>query len=235
MATVRRPSSWPVRKTRMAISPRLVTMSLRTGRSGGVSSGMAAGSFRRGRAAPRLLSDGIRPGTISGKSGGEMPPRRNRAPPMMRYFATCGRGIEPVLAGELRALGARDVAEGRGGVSFAGGKALLYKASLWLRTAVRVLVPVLEATVTSPDELYEAVRGVDWSRYLTPDHTLAVDCNVRDSALTHSRFAALRTKDAICDQFVERRGRRPSVDVEQPMVKLNLHVHKNAAVLSLDS
>ncbi len=154
---------------------------------------------------------------------------------MNRYFATCGRGIEPVLAGELRALGARDVAEGRGGASFAGGKALLYKTNLWLRTAVRVLVPVLEATVTSPDELYEAVRGVDWSRYLTPDHTLAVDCNVRDSALTHSRFAALRTKDAICDQFLERQGRRPSVDVEEPMVKLNLHVYRDAAVLSLDS
>ena len=52
--------------------------------------------------------------------------------------------------------------------------------------------------------LYEAVRSLDWARYLTPDHTLAVDCNVRDSHITHSRYAALRTKDAICDQFVER-------------------------------
>src|SRR6516165_8545739 len=151
------------------------------------------------------------------------------------FFATCARGLEPVLADELRALGAADVATGRGGVAFAGDRALLYQANLWLRTAVRVLRPILEVTVTSPDELYEAVRGLDWSRYLTPEHTLAVDSNVRDSRITHSKYAALRVKDAICDQFVERCGRRPSVDVDEPMIGLNLHIYRNHAVLSLDS
>lgn len=151
------------------------------------------------------------------------------------YFATCARGIEPVLADELRGLGARDVEVGRGGVAFAGPRDLLYRANLWLRTAVRVLMPVLRATVTSPDELYEAVRTIDWSQYLTPDHTLAVDCNVRDSAITHSLFAAQRTKDAICDSFIEREGRRPSVDLERPMLGLNLHIYKDEAILSLDS
>jgi putative N6-adenine-specific DNA methylase len=153
----------------------------------------------------------------------------------IRYFATCGRGIEPVLADELRALGASDVRPDRGGVHFAGDRALLYQANLWLRTAIRVLQPILEVPVTSPDELYQAVRGLDWSRYLTPEHTLAIDCNVRDSHITHSKYAALRTKDAICDQFVERCGRRPSVDVDEPMVGLNLHIYRDEAVLSLDS
>jgi putative N6-adenine-specific DNA methylase len=152
-----------------------------------------------------------------------------------RYFATCGRGIEPVLADELRALRAADVQPGRGGVHFAGDRALLYQANLWLRTAVRVLRPILEVHVESPDELYDAVRGIDWSQWMTPDHTLAVDCNVRDSRITHSKYAALRVKDAICDQFLERAGCRPSVDVETPMIGLNLHVYKNEATLSLDS
>jgi putative N6-adenine-specific DNA methylase len=152
-----------------------------------------------------------------------------------RYFATCGRGIEPVLADELRALGARGVKPGRGGVSFCGDRALLYQANLWLRTAIRVLWPILEADVSSPDELYEAVRSLDWTRYLTPEHTLAVDCNVRDSHITHSQYAALRVKDAICDQFIERCGKRPSVDVAEPMIALNLHIYRNRAVLSLDS
>jgi putative N6-adenine-specific DNA methylase len=154
---------------------------------------------------------------------------------LTRYFATCARGIEPVLADELRSLGASAVEPGRGGAAFAGDRALLYQANLWLRTAIRVLMPVLTAPVSSPDELYDAVRSLDWSRYLTPEHTLAVDCNVRDSQITHSKYAALRTKDAICDQFVERCGRRPSVDVEQPLVPLNLHIYRNEAVLSLDS
>ncbi|OAI46250.1 hypothetical protein AYO44_11755 [Planctomycetaceae bacterium SCGC AG-212-F19] len=154
---------------------------------------------------------------------------------MSSFFATCARGLEPVLADELRALGAADVAPGRGGVGFAGDKALLYRANLWLRTAVRVLQPILQARVASPDELYEAVRTIDWAKYLTPEHTLAVDSNVRDSRITHSKYAALRVKDAICDQFVERCGRRPSVDVETPLVGLNLHIYRDEAVLSLDS
>jgi 23S rRNA (guanine2445-N2)-methyltransferase len=154
---------------------------------------------------------------------------------MTKYFATCARGLEPVLAGELTALGAATVEPGRGGVSFQGDSALLYRACLWLRTAVRVLRPVSEFDVRSPDELYDAVRAVNWNDFLTPDHTLAVDCNVRDSAITHSQYAARRVKDAICDQFRDRTGRRPSVDTEQPMIALNLHISKNHAILSLDS
>jgi 23S rRNA (guanine2445-N2)-methyltransferase len=154
---------------------------------------------------------------------------------MTPYFATCARGLEPLLARELADLGAEAVDPGRGGVRFRGDPATLYRANLWLRTAVRVLRPVLEQEVRSPDELYDAVRAVNWADYLTVDHTLAVDCNVRDSAITHSQYAARRVKDAICDQFRDRTGRRPSVDVERPMVGLNLHIHKDRAVLSLDS
>jgi putative N6-adenine-specific DNA methylase len=152
-----------------------------------------------------------------------------------RYFATCGRGLEPVLADELRQLGAAAVEPARGGVAFVGDVALLYRANLWLRTAIRVLVPILEAEVQSTDELYEAVRGLDWAAYLTPDHTLAVDCNVRDSAITHSQYAARRVKDAICDQFLDKEGRRPSVDTETPLLFFNLHIQRNHMVLSLDS
>ncbi|MBY0513046.1 MAG: RNA methyltransferase [Gemmataceae bacterium] len=154
---------------------------------------------------------------------------------MTGYFATCARGLEPVLARELAGLGAAHVEPGRGGVRFSGDAALLYRANLWLRTAVRVLRPILDADVRSPDELYDAARTVNWADFLSPDHTLAVDCNVRDSAITHSQYASRRVKDAICDQFRERTGVRPSVDPERPMVGLNLHVYRDHATLSLDS
>ncbi|MFO0965845.1 MAG: THUMP domain-containing protein [Gemmataceae bacterium] len=154
---------------------------------------------------------------------------------MATFFATCARGLEPLLADELRALAATDVNEGRGGVHFCGDLATLYRANLWLRTAVRVLRPVRTFPVQSPEELYERVQEIDWSRYLTLEHTIAVDCNVRDSALTHSHYAALKVKDAICDQFVAKTGKRPSVDTENPLLALNLHVYRNEAVLSFDS
>jgi putative N6-adenine-specific DNA methylase len=154
---------------------------------------------------------------------------------MQRFFSTCARGLETVLASELGALKALDITPGRGGVGFAGDQLMLYRANLWLRTAIRVLMPILEFPVGTPDDLYAAVRTVDWSEYMTPEHTLAVDANVRDSQITHSKYAALKVKDAICDQFVANQGCRPSVDVDEPMVGLNLHIYKNEAVLSLDS
>lgn len=154
---------------------------------------------------------------------------------MPKLFATCARGLESVLVDELRALGSPEVVPGRGGVHFLGDLPLLYKANLWLRSAIRVLWPILQATVLSPEELYDAVQTVDWSRYLTPEHTLAVDSNVRDSHITHSKYAALKVKDAICDQFIARCGKRPSVNVDEPMVGLNLHIYRDEAVLSLES
>ncbi|MCE9531762.1 MAG: RNA methyltransferase, partial [Planctomycetes bacterium] len=149
----------------------------------------------------------------------------------MQFFVTCARGLEPILADELYAVGAREVEPGRGGVAFSGDQAVLYKANLWCRTAVRVLQPVLEGDVFSPNELYQAVQTIDWSKYMTPQHTLAVDCNVRDSKITHSLYAALKTKDAICDQFMDKIGRRPSVDTVQPMVGLNLHISRDHFIL----
>ena len=154
---------------------------------------------------------------------------------MIPYFATCARGLEPILANELESLGAANVDTGRGGVNFSGDHAVLYKANLWLRTAVRVLQPILECNVFSTDELYDAVRTIRWDEFMTVDHTLAVDCNVRDSAITHSQYAARRVKDAICDQFRDRTGLRPSVDPERPAIGLNLHISRNRMILSLDS
>ena len=151
------------------------------------------------------------------------------------YFATCARGLETLTAQELETLGAEKVEVGRGGVAFGGDRSHLYLANLWLRTAVRVLRPIMHIHVSSPDDLYQAVREIDWSSFLTPEHTLAVDCNVRDSAITHSKYAALRVKDAICDQFMEKVGRRPTVDVETPLIGLNLHIDQDEAILSLDS
>jgi len=152
-----------------------------------------------------------------------------------RYFATCARGLEAILADELRVLAADEIEPVKGGAHFAGDLALLYRANLWLRTAIRILVPILNAEVRSPEQLYDVVKRYDWSQHMTPEHTLAVDANVRDSALTHSKYAALRVKDAICDQFLQRQRRRPSVDVEAPMVPLNLHIADNFLTLSLDS
>ena len=109
-----------------------------------------------------------------------------------------------------------------------------YRASLWLRTAVRVLVRLERAPTPGPDELYDWIRRIAWEQYMTVDQTLSVDARVWDSNMTHSRFAAFRVKDAICDRFRKRVGSRPDVDPTAADLPLFLHVFKNHATLYRD-
>jgi putative N6-adenine-specific DNA methylase len=158
------------------------------------------------------------------------------APEQVRNcFAAVPRGAEEIAAAELESLGISGIQVGRGGVAFVAGRPELYKANLWLRTASRVLVQLAVFPCTSPAELYAGVHAIDWNRLLTPAMTLAVDCSLRDSAMTHSGFVALKTKDAVVDRIREGCGSRPNVDTASPDLRINVHLHKNVCTVSLDS
>src|SRR5210317_158182 len=152
----------------------------------------------------------------------------------MKFFATTTKGLEDVLAAELIALGTRDVLPGNGGVNFSGTFKDGYKACLWLRTANRVLQPIASFPCPSQEALYQGVHALDWAELLTTNMTLAVDANLRDSAMTHSRFAALKTKDAIVDNIRDKCGERPNVDPKNPDLRVNLHLARNHCTISLD-
>jgi len=150
-------------------------------------------------------------------------------------FAAVPRGAEELAAHELATLGITGAIAGRGGVAFITDRTGLYRANLWLRTASRVLVQLASFSCTNPGELYAAVHEIAWQDLITPTMTLAVDCSLRDSVLTHSGFVALKTKDAIVDRIREACGSRPSVDTSSPDVRINVHLHKNVCTVSLDS
>ncbi|GFO56050.1 RNA methyltransferase [Geomonas sp. Red276] len=150
------------------------------------------------------------------------------------FFATTAKGVEEVLAAELTRLSIEDVSVESGGVRFGGGMPAAYKANLWLRTASRVLMPLAEFPCETPEQLYQGVRSVSWPRYLTTEMTLAVDCTLRDCAMTHSGFVALKTKDAIVDTMRDRFGSRPSVDTRDPDLRVNVRLFRNRCYLSLD-
>lgn len=156
-------------------------------------------------------------------------------PPLTHsFFATAPKGIEPLLADELRTLGVENVAETRAGVSFTGSLESAYRVCLWSRLASRVLLPLASFPAASPEELYAGVREIDWGVHLSAEGTLAVDAGVSQSQISHSHYAALKVKDAVADQFRDRWGVRPSVDTERPDVRLNLYLLGDRATLSLD-
>jgi len=150
------------------------------------------------------------------------------------YFATAPKGMEGLLADELRQLDASNVKEVRAGVSFEGDLATAYRACLWSRIANRVLLPVKSFPAADPDELYNGVLAIDWTEHLAVDGTLVVDFSTVQSAINHSQFGAQKVKDAICDQFRHETGERPSVDRQFPDVRVNVFLHRDKATVNID-
>ena len=150
------------------------------------------------------------------------------------FFATAAKGTEGAIRDELRELRFRGVRADRGGVHFRGALSEGYRACLWSRAAVRVLLLVAEVEAPSGEALYEGVRSVDWGVVLDERRTLAVRAFAKDSALSHTQFIAQKTKDAVVDQLRDRTGSRPDVDREDPDVLLFVHVARDRASIYLD-
>jgi len=161
------------------------------------------------------------------------PPRsaRARAP----HFATCAPGLEPVLHEEARALRLARVERQVGGVYFEGDAVDAMRANLELRTAVRVLRRVARFGARDADELYAGAEQVDWSAWLAPGGSLRVSAQCRDSELDHSLFVEQRVKDAICDSVRELRGARPSVNKDDPDLRVHAHLFRDRCTLSVDT
>lgn len=149
-------------------------------------------------------------------------------------FATCTRGTEPFLATELEALGCKRIRQDRGGVRFMAALDEILRVCLHSRIAMRVLYPLGEYDAPGADGLYEAARKVDWSEWITPNTTFAVEATLKDSEHTHTGFVALKIKDGIVDAIREKHGRRPDVDTHNPQVSVVAHLAKQKLSLSLD-
>jgi len=151
------------------------------------------------------------------------------------FFATCAPGLEPVLHAEARALRLARVERQVGGVYFEGTVADAWRANLELRTAIRVLLRLARFPARDADELYRGAAEVDWSRFVEPEGTLLVDAQARDSELFHTHFIQQRVKDAVVDQLRARSGVRPSVSVDDPDLRIHVHLYADRATVSVDT
>jgi 23S rRNA (guanine2445-N2)-methyltransferase / 23S rRNA (guanine2069-N7)-methyltransferase len=152
----------------------------------------------------------------------------------MQIFVSCPPGVADLTAAELRDCGATDVREFKLGVQAEASLEVAYRACLWSRTASRVLLPLGNFAAATQEQLYEGVSAIDWQEHVEPKGTLAIDFGGASSGITHTHFGALKTKDAIVDQFRERTGERPSVQLEQPDVRIDVRLDRDRATISLD-
>lgn len=144
-------------------------------------------------------------------------------------------GLEPILAKELTELGANNVQIGRRMVSFSGDKEMMYRANFQLHTAIRILKPIKHFKAGSAEDVYNAVKNLQWEKIIAAGKTFSVDSVVYSEEFRNSRFVTYKVKDAIVDYFREKTGDRPNISVSNPDIRLNIHIAEDRATLSLDS
>jgi putative N6-adenine-specific DNA methylase len=152
-----------------------------------------------------------------------------------KMLAKTMHGLEPILARELRNLGAAKVQEGIRNVTFEGDNGFMYKANMALRTAIRILKPYKTFSIRDEHDLYKQLQKIHWEEFLFTDKTFAVNSTVSSVNFTHSHYVSLKTKDAIVDYFRERYDKRPSIDLKHPDLFINIHIQNTTCTVSFDS
>jgi putative N6-adenine-specific DNA methylase len=153
----------------------------------------------------------------------------------MKLIATTLQGLEDVLAKEIKAIGGSKIRMLKRAVLFEGSRYTLYAANLYLRTAIRILAPILEIKVKNEEDLYQKIKEIEWEKIFNTTQTFAVYGITSSPIFRHSKYVALKSKDAIADRFRERFNRRPSVDTQDPDLVVNIHIRNDRLTVSLDS
>ncbi|MEZ5058563.1 MAG: class I SAM-dependent RNA methyltransferase [Saprospiraceae bacterium] len=153
----------------------------------------------------------------------------------MQLVAKTFHGLEQVLAEELAAIGATEIEPSTRAVTFEGDKKVLYRANFELRTALRIFVPFFSFRAKHENHFYKKVKSFDWPEFMSVDDTFAIDTTVHSDYFPHSKYVALKAKDAIVDKFRNKFGRRPSIDVENPTFRFHIHVQGDNITFQLDS
>ena len=143
-------------------------------------------------------------------------------------------GLEEALITELQVMGIKAEPLHRA-VRFTGSNDTLYRANYCSRLALRFLKVITSFNVHKQQDLYDQVNAVPWEEFITEDHTFAIDAVISQSVFTNSLFVAQKAKDAIADRFRTIYGKRPSVDLEHPDLRINIHLQREQCTVSLDS
>ncbi|MEN8222373.1 MAG: class I SAM-dependent RNA methyltransferase [Acidobacteriota bacterium] len=152
-----------------------------------------------------------------------------------RYFAQTQKGLSDIAALELEELGAEDCKVSYNGVYFTADAEVLYRINYMIKTVSRILAPLVSFTVHNEKELYKKCYKIEWERFMSPEKTFSISSSVSGSRINHSKFAALRVKDAIADRLREKFDTRPNVDTTDPDIPINLNIRNNFCTISFDT
>lgn len=154
---------------------------------------------------------------------------------MPRFLAVSSRGLHQALFLEMQERGFENLKKGPSGVEFDGSWKECYRANMILKTSPRILKPILDFPAYNKDEFYNNAKKHDFTKYINPNQTLAVQATIKDSNFKDQRYPSLLLKDVIVDQFMEKYGQRPNVDRQDPDLPVSVKIYKNQVSISLDT
>ncbi len=155
--------------------------------------------------------------------------------PKFPIIAKTISGLEDVLVKDLESLGAVDLLKLNRAVSFTGDQPLLYRVNYCCRTALRILKPLFHFEILEQKDLYDRLYEYPWENFIDPEKTISIDAVISYTVFTNSQFVAQKSKDAIVDRLRDKLGKRPSVDLDDPDLRINVHLFKDLCTVSLDS
>lgn len=153
---------------------------------------------------------------------------------LLEIHLSCPKSLEELLLAEAQELGLQNARQRPALVSGQGTLETAYRLCLWSRLANRVLLVLTRFPVRSADELYAGIQTIDWRDHLDSKGTLAIDFSGTSKAIDNTHFGALKVKDAIVDALRDRMGSRPSVEKRNPDIRVNVHLRRDEATVSLD-
>ena len=151
------------------------------------------------------------------------------------YFATCPRGLEQLLANELKDVGAKQIKPTDGGVGFTGDIAVCYKTNLYSRIATRVLWQVVRGKYLTEEDLFQAAFKINWANWFDVKQDFMVKVTGVKCPLKSLEFTTLKIKDAVCDKFRQAVGSRPYIDTKNPAIRIHAYLTAEDYILYVDT
>ncbi len=148
---------------------------------------------------------------------------------------SCAKTLAPWTEIEVRNLGYEPIETTENTVVIRGALRDVFRLNLFLRTAHRVLVPLLRTTCRNIRDLYESVKSIDWENLLEADGYFSVSSIVHNYTIRDTRLPSLYTKDAIVDRMREKCQRRPDSGGENRGAAVFVYWEKNEAIIYLDT
>ena len=151
------------------------------------------------------------------------------------FFAPCPRGLESVLAVELKKLGGLSIQKNDGGVKFQGSWHTCYRTNLESRIASRILWQITKQSYINEGDIYKISHAFPWNEWISSTNTIRVNVAAKKCQLRSLEFVTLRIKDAVCDKFRELTNKRPSINTVNPDIRIHGFLDARDFTLYLDT